>query len=177
MACSIAQSPTTANAHPRDLRCTNPGRGWPTQLCVAASIIGGLLLTSPAKSADTMPGPVGQEILIRTTLLTFNDANVTGNYAVLHAKLAKPFRDQFTPDRLKQAFKPFVDQKIDLGIVAAKPPIAKGEAQIDERGALLLRGSFDTSPSRIDYTLDFIPSEGEWKAIKLSVNVEPAAGQ
>jgi hypothetical protein len=30
--------------------------------------------------------------------MSFNDANVTGNYAVLHAKLSKPFRDQFTPD-------------------------------------------------------------------------------
>src|SRR4051794_22814877 len=177
MACSIAQSPTTANAHPRDLRCTNPGRGWPTQLCVAASIIGGLLLTSPAKSADTMPGPVGQEILIRTTLLTFNDANVTGNYAVLHAKLAKPLRDEVTPDRLKQAFKGFVDQKIDLGIVAANPPIATSKAQIDERGVLLLRGAFDGTSSRINYKLDFVPSEGEWKPVKLSVNVDPLVGQ
>jgi len=36
-------------------------------------------------------------VLIKVTLLTFNDANVTGNYTVLHAKLSKPFRDQFPP--------------------------------------------------------------------------------
>ena len=30
-----------------------------------------------------------QEILIKTALLTLNDANVTGNYTVLHAKLSK----------------------------------------------------------------------------------------
>jgi hypothetical protein len=46
-----------------------------------------------------------QEKLIKTSLLTFNDANLTGNYAVMHAKLAKPFRDKFSPDQLKKAFK------------------------------------------------------------------------
>jgi hypothetical protein len=122
-----------------------------------------------------VPSPVGQEILIRTTLLTFNDANVTGNYAVLHARLAKQLRDELTPDGLKQAFKEFVDQKIDLGIVAAKPPIATSEAQVDERGVLLLRGYFDASASRINYKLDFVPSEGVWKPVKLSVNVDPVA--
>ena len=49
-----------------------------------------------------MPSAVLQEILIKTSMLPLNDANLTGNYTVLHAKLAKPFRDQFSPDRLKQ---------------------------------------------------------------------------
>jgi hypothetical protein len=68
-----------------------------------------LLLGLPARAADRIPSPTAQEILIKTSLLTLNDAIVSGNYTVLHTKLAKPFREQFDPDRLKQTFKSFAD--------------------------------------------------------------------
>jgi hypothetical protein len=136
-------------------------------------IFGALLLTAPAMAENKVPSPFLQEILIKTSLLTLNDANLTGNYTVLHAKLAKPFRDQFDPEKLKKAFKPFADQKADWGLIAAKPPVPTAEAVIDKRGALQLRGYFDTKPSRVNYELDFVPSEGEWKPIKLNVHVKP----
>ena len=140
-------------------------------LCWA--IIGALLLAAPARAENTVPSAELQEILIKTSLLTLNDANLTGNYTVLHAKLAKPFREQFNPDRLKQVFKPFADKKLDLGPIAGKPPIVTADTLIDNRGALLLRGYFDTAPSRVNYELDFLPSEGLWKPIMLNVRVKP----
>lgn len=143
------------------------------RLHAVAAIIGALMLAMPAQAEDTVPSAVLQEILIKTSMLTLNDANLTGNYTVLHAKLAKPFRDQFSPDRLKQAFKSFADQKIDFGLIATKPPVATGESKINSRGALLLRGYFDTRPSRVLYDLDFLTSEGEWKPVKLNVDVKP----
>lgn len=140
-----------------------------------AAIFGALLLAMPASAENTVPTAIHQEVLIKTYLLTFNDANLTGNYTVLQAKLAKPFRDQFSADKLKQAFKPFADKNIDLAPIAAKSPVAKAETVIDKRGALVIRGYFDTAPSRVHYELDFVPSEGEWKPIKLNVNVRPAS--
>jgi hypothetical protein len=143
------------------------------RLHLVGAIIAALLLVVPAHAEDKVPSTPLQEILIKTSLLTLNDANVTGNYTVLHAKLAKPFRDQFNPDRLKKVFKPFADQNLDFGLIAAKTPIATAETKIDNRGALVLRGYFDTAPSRLFYELDFLLSEGEWKPIKLNVNVKP----
>jgi hypothetical protein len=140
------------------------------------SILVALLVAAPARAQDKVPSAQLQEILIKTSLLTLNDANITGNYAVLHAKLAKPFRDQFSPDKLKQIFKPFADQKLDYGLIAAKAPVASAESVIDRRGALVTRGYFDTRPSRLTYEIDFLPSEGEWKPIKLNVNIKPVEG-
>jgi hypothetical protein len=140
------------------------------------SILVALLVAAPVRAEDKMPGAQLQEILIKTSLLTLNDANITGNYAVLHAKLAKPFRDQFSPDKLKQIFKPFADQKLDYGLIAARPPVASTASVIDKRGALVTRGYFDTRPSRLTYEIDFLPSEGEWKPIKLNINVKPVEG-
>jgi hypothetical protein len=143
---------------------------------LVGALIGALLLLLPAQAENAVPGELLQEKLIKATLLTFNDANLTGNYTVLHAKLAKPFRDKFSPDKLKQAFKDFADQKLDLAAIALKQPVATTPSKIDQRGALVLRGYFDTAPSRVLYELDFLPSEGEWKPINLGVKVK-AAGQ
>jgi len=88
---------------------------------------------------------------------------------VQYAKLAKPFRDQ-SPEQLKQALK---TQKANCGLIATKPPIATSEAKIDSRGALQLRGYFDTRPSRLSYELDFLSLRGEWKPLKLNVHVKP----
>jgi hypothetical protein len=140
---------------------------------LAGAVAVAFLLGMPASAADRIPTPTAQEVLIKTSLLTLNDAIVSGNYTVLHAKLAKPFREQFDPDRLKQAFKSFADQKIDMAAISAAPPVATDDARIDDRGALLLRGRFDVDRSRLAYELDFLPSEGEWKPIGLHVSVKP----
>jgi hypothetical protein len=73
---------------------------------LAALVFGSLLFVAPAQ-AQKVPDAKMQELLVRTTLLSFNDANVTANYTVLHAKMSKPFRDQFPPDKLKAAFNDF----------------------------------------------------------------------
>lgn len=129
---------------------------------------------SPAL-AQKVPSAELQEILIKVSLLTFNDANVTGNYAVLHAKLSKPFRDQFSPDKLAAVFKEFRDKHIDFDLIAAKKPIAAEEPKVDDKGMLALKGYFDTSPSRVNYDLAFIMSDGEWKLIKINVDLKKAA--
>jgi len=128
--------------------------------------------TGPAR-AQKAPEVEAQEVLIKTTLLTFNDANVTENYSVLHAKLSKQFRDQFPPERLKEVFKPFVEQKIDIDLIAAKTPIPAKAADVDDRGVLSLSGHFDTKPSHVFYDLGYVMSDGEWKPIKINVNVRP----
>ncbi len=140
---------------------------------LAGAIAVAILLAMPAGAADRVSTQTAQEILIKTSILTLNDAIVSGNFAVLHAKLAKPFREQFDPDRLKQAFQGFAEKKVDMAAIAAAHPVATDDAQIDDRGALLLRGRFDVDRSRLAYELDFLPSEVEWKPIGLHVSVKP----
>ena len=128
------------------------------------------LFAAPAV-AQKVPVPIVQEVLIKSTLMTFNDANITANYDILHAKSSKPFRDQFPPDKLKEAFKVFADNRVDLKIVSAKTPIASREPGINDNGVLILYGYFDTTPSHVYYELEFIMSDGDWKPIRIDVNV------
>ncbi len=138
---------------------------------LAGTLLSAVLLSSPA-SAQSVPNEFVQEVLIKATLLTFNDANITGNYTVMHAKLSKPFREQYTPEKLKQAFKVFQDHHIDFDIIAAKKPILREPAQVDDKGILVLNGHFDTAPSEVHFELGFIRSEGEWKPIKINVQIK-----
>lgn len=146
--------------------------------CLAAIAINAACFVLPA-AAQKVPIPLVQEALIKSTLMTFNDANITGNYDVLHAKLSKPFRDQFSPARLKEAFKVFSDNHIDFKIVVAKTPIPRQEPAVNDNGVLSLYGHFDTTPSNVFYELEFIMSDGEWKPIRIDVNVRKpdAAGK
>ena len=111
-----------------------------------------LIMGGPA-FAQTVPSATLQEILIKTSLLTLSDAVLTGNYTVMHAKLSKPFREQFSAERLRQTFKAFENQKADFSLVAAMQLIGSNEAKVTD-GTLMLRGYFDTKPSRLAYELD-----------------------
>jgi hypothetical protein len=138
---------------------------------LTALAVGTLLFVAPAQ-AQKVPETRMQELLIRTTLLTFNDANVTANYTVLHAKLSKPFRDQFSPDKLKAAFKDFSEKHIDIAYVAAMTPVPDKPVSINDDGVLTLEGHFETTPKKLKYNLGFIMSDGQWKPIRLKVNID-----
>jgi hypothetical protein len=140
-------------------------------LCVLAL----LLLAVPATAQNKVPPDRALEALVKATLLTFNDANVTGNYDVFHAKAAKPFRDQFTPEKLKATFSEFNKKSIDFDIIAAMTPVYVPKAAVDGDGKLIVKGYFPTEPSRLNFELEFIPSDAEWKMIRIYVKTEPKA--
>lgn len=75
-----------------------------TSMVMLAAII--IIAIAPAHAAS-VPSDDEQEILIRTTLMTFNDANMTGNYSVLHAKASREVQAQLSVEQLFEAFKPF----------------------------------------------------------------------
>lgn len=137
----------------------------------ALALIGVMIGAAPAL-AQKVPDAFTQEVIIKATLMTFNDANVTGNYAVLHAKLSKPFRDKYSPQQLADAFKVFRDNRIDFDLIVAKPPVESQPARVTDNGVLMLYGYFDTTPSRVFYELEYIMSDGEWKPIRINVQLK-----
>jgi hypothetical protein len=137
---------------------------------IAIAILMLTLLGAPA-SAQNVPDARVQEILIKASLLTFNDANVTGNYEVMHAKLAKAFGDQFPPQRLAETFKGFRDLHVNLDMIAAMKPVPV-DAKVDGSGKLMLKGYFDTSPSRTNYDLGYVMQDGEWKLVGINVDLK-----
>lgn len=97
-----------------------------------------LLLTAVVANAQTkVPLERPLEALVKSGLLSFNDANLTGNYTVFHAKLSKPFRQQFTVEKLKETFKEFNAKSIDIDIVSAMKPASRTPPAVDDDGKLI----------------------------------------
>lgn len=133
-----------------------------------------LLLTATVVHAQNeVPTDRALEALVKGSLLTLNDANVTGNYSVLHAKLSRRFREQFSVEKLRAAFKQFRVENTDYDIIAAMRPTYDPKPVIDGDGKLVVKGTFPTEPSRVRFDLEFIPSEGEWKLIAIQVKMVP----
>ncbi|MET0724436.1 MAG: hypothetical protein ABWY64_26915 [Tardiphaga sp.] len=136
-----------------------------------AAAVALLVAASPTRALD-MPSTFVQEILIKGILLTLNDAVASDNFTVLHAKISKPFRDQFPPDKLRAVFKDLVEKHAVFDAIVASPVIPEEEAKIDEKGVLRLKGRFDTTPKKVKYQLGFIASDGQWKLSGVTIDIE-----
>jgi hypothetical protein len=119
----------------------NSGRrsfGW--FACLAALLI--LIGISASVMAADIPDDDAQDVLIRTTLMTFNDANMTGNYSVLLAKASKQFQAQVSAEKLFTSFEAFRKNELFFESVATDDYDSYEKAKFDAAGALVLAGVF-----------------------------------
>ena len=138
-----------------------------------ATVVLALIAACPVKAlALDMPGPSAQEVLVKSILVTLNDAVASDNFTVLHAKISKPFRDQFPPEKLRAVFKDLIEKHAVFDAVVAQKMIPDEDAKIDDKGVLTLKGRFQTSPKQVKYQLGFIESEGAWKLSGVTIDIE-----
>ncbi len=143
-------------------------RRFNARTLLAFAVLLSLSFVAPAHSAP-VPNDDDQEILIKATLMTFNDANLTGNYSVLRDKASKPFRAQLSVEKLADSFKVYREKKINMeSIVGAD--LDSNKATFDKDGVLNLKGRFKDDEKRIRFDLNFIDEGGVWKLIGISVN-------
>ncbi len=144
------------------------------QLALVPLLAGFAAMTFVAADAQSMPSTELREVMIKSTLMRFNDANLTNNYSILRALAAKPFSDKFSNDDLSDAFAPFRGEDVDLAGTVAYKPVEDPDPYIDADGYLELQGYFETSPSYLAYDLSFYGDEsGNWRMIGINVHVAP----
>jgi len=150
-------------------------RYWARFRWVAAvTVLAALASTRALDKAQAldMPSPFVQEVLVKSILVTLNDAVAADNFTVFHAKISKPFREQFPPEKLRAIFKDLIEKHAVFDAVVASPIVSDEEAKIDEQGVLRLKGHFDTAPKKMKYQLGFIPSDGLWKLSGVTIDIE-----
>ncbi len=125
---------------------------------------------APAWAAAEIPNDDDQDILIRTTLMTFNDANMTNNYAVFFAKASKEFQSQITIEKMQTAFEPFRKNELYFEDVVTADYDSYEKAKLDNDGALVLAGVFKTDDMQVKYRLRFIQNNKIWKVLGINVD-------
>ena len=138
----------------------------------AAAVMALVAASSPRARALDMPSPF---VAGSADQEHSGDAQRRGgidNFTVFHAKISKPFRDQFPPEKLQAIFKDLVEKHAVFDAIVASPVIAEEDARIDEKGVLRLKGRFDTTPKKVKYQLGFVqwnsarpPERVPWKLI------------
>ena len=140
---------------------------WAT---LTGAIIGlSVLFGANCASAQSAPSKDDQELLVKTTLLTFNDANLSGNYSVFMAKASKEFQSQFTAEKMAAAFESFSKGKLDMSDVVTADYDSYEKARIDGT-ALVLVGVFKTDNLEVKYNLRYLQNDGEWKVSSINVD-------
>jgi hypothetical protein len=133
---------------------------------------------SPVATQDGRQTPVSLEqafYLIRSTLLTLNDANRSGNYTVLRDLAAPDFQERNTAADLAQGFSDLRQRKFDLYGAALLPPQLAAVPAITEKGLLRLTGYVPTQPLQINFDLLFQVVAAQWRLYAIAIATPPNA--
>ena len=160
------------------MRLGNHGAKWSefmlgarrAALTLVAAVM--MIVTVAPANAASVPSDDEQEILIRTTLMTFNDANMTGNYSVLHAKASKEVQAQLSIEKLFETFKPFRTNQLFFEDIIYEDYDSYEDAMFDSDGALVLVGVFKTDRVKVSYRLEFVKNDAVWKWSGIKVNAD-----
>jgi hypothetical protein len=135
----------------------------------------------PQKHSESTPAqkpqaPITLEqalYLVRSTLLTLNDANRSGNYTVLRDLAAPGFQAKNSAADLGQIFADLRSRHVDLFAVALMAPQLTATPAFEEHGLLRLTGYFPTHPLRIAFDLLFQDVDRSWRLFGISVRTQP----
>jgi hypothetical protein len=123
-----------------------------------------------AQPQQALPISLDQALyLIRSTLLTLNDANRSGNYTVLRDLAAPDFQAKNTAADLSQSFSDLRRRRFDLYNAAVEAPQLTTVPALDDKGMLYLAGFFPTRPLEIKFDLIFQNVGGQWRLFGISI--------
>lgn len=125
---------------------------------------------APPAAQVVMPDPEKIVLLLRTTLLTLNDALQTGNFTVLRDTGAPGFRDANTAARLSQSFADLASKGLDLSAISIiSPQLSQAPGLDQQKGMLHLIGYFPSQPVQINFEMLYQAVDGRWRLFGLSV--------
>jgi hypothetical protein len=128
----------------------------------------------PAPAQVVMPDAEKIVLLLRTSLITLNDALQTGNFTVLRDMGAPGFRDANTAARLSQSFSDLASKGVDLSSVSIIAPQLSEPPGLDQSKAMLhLKGYFPGQPVQINFEMLYQAVDGHWRLFGLSVQPGP----
>jgi Ca2+-binding EF-hand superfamily protein len=109
--------------------------------------------------------------LARETMLEFSKAVKAADFTAFHKSISIAWRQQTTPEELKEAFQSFIDIKADLSGVAKVDAVIDAGASIDEDGMLSFSGHFPLKSNKLIFSLKYILEDGSWKLASINVKM------
>ena len=140
--------------------------------------------SNSTKEVDTdedeggIPSASTLQSMVKETTEDFAEAIDSNDFAELYNKSSSDFQSTYTEDQMKDVFKTFVDKKRlilpsinkagDTTAEFSPAPRIRQEAGLD---ILVLNGKFPTKPHNVKFEYEYVKRGGEWKLLKLIVNM------
>jgi hypothetical protein len=116
--------------------------------------------------------------MVKDTTAEFADSVESGNFESLYENASPDFQTTFTLDQLTEAFKSYTEKRSIVVPILRKVQDANAEFQPtprirNEQGLdiLVATGKFPTAPYNVRFDYEYVHREGEWKLLKLVVNM------
>lgn len=136
--------------------------------------------TNDTTTTDTggIPSDSALQSMVKETTADFAQAIDTNDFSELYEKSSTDFKNTYTEDQMKNVFKTFVDKKRlilpslnkagDTTAEFSPAPRIRQEQNLD---ILVLNGKFPTKPLNVKFEYEYVKRAGEWKLLKLIVNM------
>lgn len=134
--------------------------------------LGGGGEASGIASTPPLPSDTQAKAIVSATMSSFARAVKANDFSGFYRETAQVWQKETSAAALKEAFADFVQKGIDLTVIENMQP-RLGPPRVDEKGLLVLEGSYDTRPSVVRFALGYAPEDGGWKLATISVNVAP----
>ncbi len=134
--------------------------------------------SSDTKGDDSIPSNSVVEGLVKDTTADFAEAVDTKDFNALYDKASTDFQNTYTVSEMETAFKSYTDKK--KLVVPILDKVAGMDAEFDsppgirtEKGLkiLMAKGKFKTKPYNVRFDYEYIMRGGEWKLLKLVINI------
>ena len=144
---------------------------WKKVLAVLAVLAWGAapaLAQEQQKEKPAEVNPIVVEALVKYTIIAVDQANLTGNYAVLRALGTPQFQNNTSAAMLAKSFARMRQMKLEMStVLLVKPRFTKPPVLSD--GVLKVAGFFPTAPTRIAFEATYASVNGRMRLAGLKI--------
>lgn len=120
------------------------------------------------------PGAADQARLVKSTTHDFADAVARQAFDLFYANSAVLWQKQTTPEEFSKMFAGMIATGFDFRVLDAMDPNIES-AIIDGDGALLIKGSYPTTPHRLTFQYRYVYETLDWKLIGIKSDFKAGA--
>ena len=131
----------------------------------------------PKADASTGKLPTDDQLqaMTKETVLDFNDAVKKEDFSTFWGNISKPFQKQASPEKFKEVFKDFIEQRVDFSEIkdlkANFSPAPETGSQMGYK-TLSMKGTYNTTPRTTKFDLQYIAEGKEWKLISIRLSTK-----
>lgn len=125
------------------------------------------------EESSSLEIPSEQELvkLVSESMHVFTESVNDKSMAKFHSHVSNLWQQQFTIEKLNEAFGGFYDIGVDLTSLAYYSPQFKSKPSLDENGVLIIAGYYPTKPNQVHFEQQYVYEGLGWKLISFSVNL------